>query len=98
MYWDFGFSGIQVLRISGIEMAAVIEPRDVPALSTVVKDPDFVATPTCTITSKKDPSHPMRAVEFHGKQDMKVKIRPRPMLTDPVSNRYCSLITSAMDR
>jgi hypothetical protein len=24
-------------------------------------------------------------VEFHGKQDMKVKIRPRPMLTDPVS-------------
>jgi threonine dehydrogenase-like Zn-dependent dehydrogenase len=64
-------------------MAAVIEPRDIPAMSTVLKNPDFVATPTCTITSKKDPSHPMRAVEYHGKQDMKVKIRPRPMLTDP---------------
>ncbi|KAG0610437.1 hypothetical protein M758_7G065400 [Ceratodon purpureus] len=25
----------------------------------------------------------MRAVEFHGKMDMKVKIRPRPMITDP---------------
>jgi len=68
-------------------MAAVIEPRDVPTLSTMLKNPEqsHYGTPTCTVTSKKDESHPMRAVEFHGKMDMKVKIRPRPMLTDPVS-------------
>lgn len=65
--------------------AAVIEPGDVSLFSTVLKDPKYLATPTCTITSLKDESHPMRAVEFHGKMDMKVKIRPRPMITDPVS-------------
>lgn len=65
--------------------SAVIEPRDVPTLSTMLKNPEQsrVATPTCTVTSKKDASRPMRAVEFHGKMDMKVKTRPRPMLTDP---------------
>jgi hypothetical protein len=68
-------------------MAQVIEPTDVPTYSTMFKNPEqgTLKTPTCTVTSKKDEAHPMRAVEFHGKQDMKVKIRPRPMLTDPVS-------------
>ena len=67
--------------------ANVIEPTDVPMYSTMFKNPEqgHLATPTCTITSKKDEAHPMRAVEFHGKQDMKVKVRPRPMLTDAVS-------------
>ena len=64
-----------------------LEPTDVPMYSTMLKNPELghLATPTCTITSKKDEAHPMRAVEFHGKQDMKVKTRPRPLLTDPVS-------------
>lgn len=67
-----------------MESAQVIEPRDVPLVSTMLKDPKHVSTPTCNITSKKDEHHQMRAVEFHGRRDMKVRRRPRPMLTDPV--------------
>lgn len=65
--------------------ANVIEPTDVPMQSTLFKNPEQgrLATPTVTITSRKDEAHPMRAVEFHAKGDMKVKVRPRPMITDP---------------
>lgn len=70
---------------SSMASAQVIEPRDVPLVSTMLKDPQHVSTPTCTITSKKDDHHQMRAVEFHGRRDMKVRRRPRPMLTDPVN-------------
>jgi len=50
---------------------------------TVLQDPTTLKTPTCTITSKKDEKHKMRAVEYHGKKTMKVRERPRPLVTDP---------------
>lgn len=65
--------------------SAHIEPKDVQTYSTMFKNPEHLETQTCTITSKKDESQPMRVVEFHGKMDMKVKIRPKPLITNPVS-------------
>ncbi|XP_024400198.1 uncharacterized protein [Physcomitrium patens] len=63
--------------------SAHIEPKDVQTYSTMFKNPEHLETQTCTITSKKDESQPMRVVEFHGKMDMKVKIRPKPLITNP---------------
>ncbi|CAK9864741.1 unnamed protein product [Sphagnum jensenii] len=56
-------------------------PQAVPVTSTytVLQDPPILKTPTCTITSKKDEKHKMRAVEYHGKRNMKVRERPRPL-------------------
>ncbi|KAH9541979.1 hypothetical protein CY35_14G090800 [Sphagnum magellanicum] len=67
-------------------MATQVEtPQAVPVTSTytVLQDPPILKTPTCTITSKKDEKHKMRAVEYHGKRNMKVRERPRPLVTDP---------------
>ncbi len=61
-----------------------LEPTDVPSKLTVAQSPGHLSTPTTTITSRKDPSQTIRVVEFHGKQDMKVKERPMPLITDPV--------------
>jgi hypothetical protein len=41
--------------------------------------------PHTTIQYKENPSRPMKAVEWHGKRNMKVTERPSPALTDPVS-------------
>jgi threonine dehydrogenase-like Zn-dependent dehydrogenase len=35
------------------------------------------------IVPRKDPSKTMTAVEWHGDQDMRVVVRPRPMITEP---------------
>jgi hypothetical protein len=58
---------------------------------TVLQDPTTLKTPTCTITSKKDEKLKMRAVEYHGKKTMKVRERPRPLVTDPVNAKHTLL-------
>ncbi len=71
-------------------MATQVEtPQAVPVTSTytVLQDPPIPKTPTCTITSKKDEKHKMRAVVYHGKRNMKVRERPRPLVTDPLSRK-----------
>lgn len=78
------FLSARVFWVCGEMATRQLEPTDVPAQYTVVKSPGFLQTPTCTITSKKDDSVQMRAVEFHGKKDMKVCLRSKPMVTDPV--------------
>lgn len=50
------------------------------------------ATPTATIASRKDDSRTMKAVEWHGKKDIRVGERPRPMVTDSVRD-YCATTT-----
>jgi hypothetical protein len=63
-------------------MATQVEtPQAVPVTSTytVLQDPPILKTPACTITSKKDEKHKMRAVEYHGNRNMKVRERPRPL-------------------
>ncbi|CAK9204913.1 unnamed protein product [Sphagnum troendelagicum] len=68
-------------------MATQVEtPQAVPVTSTytVLQDPPILKTPTCTITPKKDEKHKMRAVEYHGNRNMKVRELPRPpLVTDP---------------
>jgi threonine dehydrogenase-like Zn-dependent dehydrogenase len=39
--------------------------------------------PQCTIQYKENPGRPMKAVEWHGKRNMKVTERPSPAITDP---------------
>ncbi|KAG0623445.1 hypothetical protein M758_3G175400 [Ceratodon purpureus] len=69
------------MATSGI--TGVIEPKDVPLDYTVLKNPEQLETPALKVLPKQDPERKMRAVEFHGKKDMKVLERPMPLVTDP---------------
>lgn len=69
------------MATSGI--TGVIEPKDVPLDYTVLKDPEQLQTPTVKVIAEEDESRTSRATEFHGKKDMKVVNRPRPVITDP---------------
>lgn len=39
--------------------------------------------PKATIPAKKDSAHPMHALTWHGKKDVRVEQVPKPMITDP---------------
>jgi len=41
------------------------------------------ASANCTITSKRDPSVSIKTVQWHGKKDMKVGTKNKPVVTDP---------------
>ncbi len=83
------------LLVSQVQMEDAQQAADaVPAsysTYTVLQDPTTLKTPTCTITSKKDEKLKMRAVEYHGKKTMKVRERPRPLVTDPVNPKHTLL-------
>ncbi|KAG0554785.1 hypothetical protein KC19_12G118700 [Ceratodon purpureus] len=61
----------------------VIQPKDVPADFTMLKNPTQLQTPTVKVIADEEGERTMRAVEFHAKKDMRVFNRPMVKLTDP---------------
>jgi hypothetical protein len=81
--WTISITTMAVVDLS--ERVTDIKLQDTMTPPILGGSSEVIRTPTCTITSKRDPSRTMRSIEWHGKRSMKAAMRPVPAITDPVS-------------